>query len=90
MKINRYGAVILTQTAIRIEGWRVEREETDPSDATNDQLMLGTVTDWALTQLKMELAKLQFAAFQQKAAEIKDEIRRKAESESPQPADGKN
>lgn len=58
MKIVKHGAVIITKDRIQIEGWLVEHEDSDPDDATPEQLLLALTTDWALTQLKMELAKL--------------------------------
>ena len=90
MRIARYGAVIITKLQIRIEGWLVEREATDPQDATTEQLLLGVATEWALKQLQMELAKAGFAALQQKSAEIKREIRGQIESKSVQPPDGES
>jgi hypothetical protein len=90
MKITRYGAVIITQKKIGIEGWLVEREPTDPPDATTEQLLVGVATEWALNQLQMELMKAGFAAMQEKAAEKKREIYRQAQSEGTKPADGQN
>jgi hypothetical protein len=56
MKIEKYGVVILTQNAIKVEGWQVERERSDPpeSEATHEQLLLETVIPWA--QKKMNTA----------------------------------
>jgi hypothetical protein len=49
MKIVTVGAVILTENKIAVEGWLVERDETDPplSEATNEQLLLEVAIPWA-------------------------------------------
>jgi hypothetical protein len=59
MKINQYGVVILTPRDIKVEGWLVERELTDPpeSEATTEQLLLEVVIPWA--QKKLNAAILQ-------------------------------
>jgi len=51
MKINRYGVVILTATKVQVEGWQVEREPSDPADATNEQLLLEVAIPWAQHKL---------------------------------------
>ena len=52
MKITKYGVVVLTQTqGIKIEDWHVEREDSDPSDASDEQMLLETVIPWAQRKL---------------------------------------
>ena len=53
MKITRYGHVILTPETVRVEGWLVERESTDPpeSEATNEQMLLEVAIPWAQKRL---------------------------------------
>jgi len=51
MKINQYGHVILTKDKILVEGWLVEREASDPEDATNEQLLLEVAIPWAQQKL---------------------------------------
>jgi len=48
MKIHTYGTVTLRQDqGPLIEGWQVEREPSDPEDATNEELLLGFAIHWA-------------------------------------------
>jgi hypothetical protein len=54
MKIARYGVVILTENAVKAEGWLMTPEATDPPDATEEQMLLETVIPWA--QKKMNEA----------------------------------
>ena len=51
MKVNQYGVVILTEQAVRVEGWTVEREPSDPADATTEQLILEFAIPWAQHKL---------------------------------------
>ncbi len=53
MKIVKHGVVILTETGVRVEGWQVEREITDPpiEEATNEQLLLEVAVPWAQKKL---------------------------------------
>lgn len=59
MKIIQYGVVILSQNDIKVEGWNVQRELSDPpeSEASHEQILLETVIPWA--QKKMNAAILQ-------------------------------
>ena len=47
MKINKIGVVVFTDGDIKIEGWQAEREDSDPADATNEQLLLAYAIHWA-------------------------------------------
>lgn len=47
MKINQYGTVTLTRGEVQVSGWLVERESTDPADATAEELLLETAITWA-------------------------------------------
>jgi hypothetical protein len=40
MKVLKYGVVIVTESEVKIEGWQVEREASDPADATSEQLLI--------------------------------------------------
>ena len=57
MKINKVGMVIITENAIRVEGWLMEPEVDDPKDATHEQMLLEVVIPWA--QKKMNAAILE-------------------------------
>ena len=57
MKINKVGMVIITENAIRVEGWLMDPEATDPKEATPEQMVLETVIPWA--QKKMNAAILE-------------------------------
>jgi hypothetical protein len=56
MKINKHGAFIMTENAVRVEGWLVEREVTDPADATTEQLLLEVAIPWAQKKLNETIA----------------------------------
>ena len=60
MKINKVGEVIITDTMIKVEGWNVECEPGDPSDATPGQLLLAFAIKWAQDRMKTELVKAVF------------------------------
>ena len=53
MKIVKYGTVTVTEGPIKVEGWLVEREPTDPpeSEATNEQMLLEVAIPWAQKRL---------------------------------------
>jgi hypothetical protein len=51
MKVNRYGAVIIVDKDVRVEGWLVEREPSDPVDATPEQLLLEVAIPWAQNRM---------------------------------------
>jgi hypothetical protein len=51
MKIKKYGIVILTEGPVRIEGWQVESEPSDPPDAKPEQLLTALAIDWAKARL---------------------------------------
>ncbi len=53
MKVTKFGVVILTETGVRVEGWQVEREITDPppEEATNEQMLLEVAVPWAQKKL---------------------------------------
>jgi len=65
MKIIKFGTVTIAQGPIRVEGWLVKREDTDPPEPTTEQLLLVTATDWALVQLKLALEQARTAAFKE-------------------------
>jgi hypothetical protein len=53
MRIIKHGVVILTEAKVQVEGWSVQREDTDPpeSEATNEQLLLEVAIPWAQKKL---------------------------------------
>ena len=53
MKVIKHGIVILTEKAVRVEGWRVERELTDPplEEASTEQLLLEIAIPFAQKKL---------------------------------------
>lgn len=51
MKITKYGIVVLTEGRVQVEGWQVEREDSDPTDATDEQLLLEVAIPWAQAKL---------------------------------------
>lgn len=71
MKILKHGVVILTEGPVRVEGWNIQRESTDPpeSEATNEQLLLEVAIPWAQQRLNAAIgANLQRVAKLRKAA----------------------
>ena len=55
MKIVKHGHVIITEKSLtRIDGFLVTREDTDPIEATNEQLVAATAVEWALKKLQKE------------------------------------
>lgn len=57
MKVIQYGSVVLTPGPVKVEDWVVEREDSDPAEATNEQLLLEVAIPWA--QKKMNAAILE-------------------------------
>lgn len=56
MKIHRYGTVTLRENlSPLIEGWNIEREPEDPTDATDEQLLLGFAITWAKQRFEAAL-----------------------------------
>ncbi len=73
MKINQYGTVTISQDKpIDVSGWLVERESSDPVDATNEQLLLEVVLTWAREKFRLSAnqAVADVAALRQKAAKV--------------------
>jgi hypothetical protein len=63
MKIIKYGTVILSEGPVRVEGWNVEREPEDPTDATDEQLLLGFAIYWAQQRFQAAVASAQMDVF---------------------------
>ena len=57
MKIIQYGAVIITKKDISVEGWLLEPEESDPVDATPEQMVLEVVIPWAQKRMNEAIMK---------------------------------
>ena len=51
MRIIKHGVVILTEQGVKVEDWVVERENSDPVDATPEQMLLEVVVPWAQHKL---------------------------------------
>lgn len=51
--VIKHGIVILTEKAVRVEGWQVERELTDPplEEASTEQLLLEIAIPFAQKKL---------------------------------------
>lgn len=47
MIIKTHGVVIIGEGPIKVEGWNVQREDGDPKDATDEQLLMDVVIKWA-------------------------------------------
>jgi hypothetical protein len=49
MKIHKFGTVTLhaDSPVVTVEGWNVEREDVDPADASDEQLLLAYAIYWA-------------------------------------------
>lgn len=47
MKIVKYGTVTFTEGDIKVDGWEIQREDSDPTEATNEQLFLAVMLNWA-------------------------------------------
>lgn len=58
MIIRRHGVVILTQHDIKVEGWLVERELSDPpeSEASHEQMLLEVAIPWAQKKMNTAIA----------------------------------
>ena len=56
MKVIQHGEVIISPDTISIEEWNVEREDTDPVDATKTQLLTAIAVEWAQNKLEEAVA----------------------------------
>jgi len=72
MKINKFGAVTLTEGPVKIEGWNIEREPDDPKDATDEQLLLGFAIHWAHEKLREATKQAAFDVFRKEAKKRAD------------------
>jgi hypothetical protein len=52
MKIAKHGHVIITEKAIRVEGWLMTPEPDDPTEASPNELVAAVATEWALKRLQ--------------------------------------
>lgn len=74
MKIVRHGHVIITENKRTfIEGFLMTREDTDPVDATSDQLVAATAVEWALKKLQKEYNDAMLAGLIKSSEKIKAE-----------------
>lgn len=51
MKIAKYGIVILSEQRVQVEGWLVTKEDSDPVEATTEQMLLEVAIPWAQKKL---------------------------------------
>jgi hypothetical protein len=71
MKIIKYGTVTISEGSITIDGWLVTPEDSDPPEATSEQLMLALVIDWARKKFDAESNKASYQAIQRAIANPK-------------------
>jgi hypothetical protein len=80
MKIVKYGHVIITEKRMtRIEDFLMQREDTDPVKATNDQLVAAAAVEWALKKLQKEYNDALLAGLIKTSSEKKAELAKKGE-----------
>lgn len=73
MKVVRYGHVIITPKEIRVEGWLMAKEESDPPEATAEQLVTAFAAEWALKKLAGAVQKESIAALERAGQRMKAE-----------------
>jgi hypothetical protein len=57
MKVDKFGTVTLDESSIiKVEGWLFHRDDTDPKDATDGEVLMGFVAPWALQKLQQAVA----------------------------------
>ena len=66
MKVTKYGVVVLTEGPVRVEGWLIEREPSDPTEATNEELLLEVAINWAQKRFEAALRDAARQAFEKK------------------------
>jgi hypothetical protein len=75
MKIIQYGEITFREgQGPDVHGWLVEREDSDPADATTEQLILGYAIIWAKEKFQL--------ALNSAAMEVFREIARKKQTEA--------
>lgn len=73
MKIHKYGTVTLRQDGPPlVEGWNIEREPEDPTDADDGQLLLGFAITWAQERFRHALNSAVLDVFRKRQADTKD------------------
>jgi hypothetical protein len=74
MKIHKYGIMILREGAgPDIRDWEVEREPEDPTDATDEQLLLGFAITWARARFEAAVTSAAMDVFRKMAAKKRAE-----------------
>lgn len=69
MIIHKYGTVTLREgLPPLVENWNVEREPEDPTDATDEQLLLGFAITWAKERFQAAVNMAVLDVFRQRAA----------------------
>lgn len=77
MKVIQHGVVILSEGPVQVNGWNIQREASDPADATGEQLVLMAAIPWAQARLAQALRQA-----------VKDALRNQLfRAKMPEPAD---
>ena len=81
MKIVKYGHVIITEKRMtRIEDFVMQREDTDPAEASSEQLVAATAVEWALKKLQKEYNDALLAGLIKTSSQKKAELAAKKET----------
>ena len=73
MIITKVGNVILGDGPIRVENWLVQREPSDPPQATTEELLLALAAEWALDKLQKAVQSESIKALLKESRRIKAE-----------------
>lgn len=67
MRIHKYGTVTIhaDSPVATVEGWNVEREVTDPKDASDEQLLLAYAITWAKDRFEKAVTTETFKQFRE-------------------------
>ena len=78
MNIVKHGHVIITQhKRTVIEGFLMTREDTDPIEATANELVAATAVEWALKKLQKEYNEAALAGLIKTGEQVKAEQAKK-------------
>lgn len=74
MKILKYGEITFREgQGPDVHGWDVMREDSDPPDATNEQLLLGFAIHWAQKKFQVAMNQAVMDIFASRVRKIKAE-----------------
>lgn len=77
MKVHKIGQVRITndeEVPIKVEGWNIELEDSDPQDAAAEELLLAFAARWALDSLIKAVDTASRAALKKWAAKKSQEL----------------